>query len=109
MCQTIPTKDSDLLAQLRLRTIVGHRVKSTIIVYGYNCVWAQLCPCSIVCDDNLVWPQSNGHNRVWAQTCQDTNMSGHKHVRAQSCSHGRVGTIMYGHKRGGTEWIFLDI
>ena len=44
-------------AHLRPGTIVGHRVTSTI-VYGYNnyCVRAQLCPCSIVCDNNLCLP-----------------------------------------------------
>ena len=57
----------------------------------------------------------SGHKRVWVQTCLGTNRSGHKctnvsghkrvwaqTVRTQSCGHSRVGTIMYGHKRGGT-------
>ena len=49
-----------------------------------------------------------GHKRVWAQTCVGTNVCGHKRVWAQTClgtivcEHNRVGSIMYGHKRGGT-------
>ena len=41
----------------------------TIIVFQYNCVWAHLCPCSIVCGDNLVRVQSNGHDHVWSKSC----------------------------------------
>ena len=44
-----------------------------------------------------------GHRRVWAQSCLGTIMSGHNHVWAQSCGPSRVGPIMYGHKRGGTD------
>ena len=46
----------------------------------------------------------SGHNN----SCWGINVSGHKHVWAQSClgtnvcGHSLVGTIMYGHKRGGT-------
>ena len=59
---------------------------------GHKCVWAQTC----------VGAKVFGNKRVWAQTCLGTNVSGHKRVLAQSCGHSRVGTIMYGHKRGGT-------
>ena len=57
-----------------METIVGYRVASTTIVYGYNnnycCIWTQPCLCSIVRDNNLVWAQSNGHNYVLAQLCR---------------------------------------
>ena len=50
-----------------------------------------------------------GHNHVRAQTCVGKNVCRHKHVWAQSCGHSRAGTIMYGHKRGGTGKFSLDL
>ena len=59
---------------------------------GHNHVWVEMC----------VGTNVYVHKRVWAQMCLGTNVSGHKRVWAQSCGHSRVGTIMYGHKRGET-------
>ena len=61
---------------------------------GHNRVWAQSCLGTIV----------SGHNRVWAQSCLDTIVYGHSRVWAQWCGPSRVGPIMYGHKRGGTDY-----
>ena len=77
--------------------------------------------CAQWCEHNHVWAQMclginvSGHKRVWAQSCVGTVVSGHKRVGftivsghnrvwAQSCGHSRVGIIMYGHKRDGTEF-----
>ena len=53
------------------------------------------------------------HSHVWAQSCQGTNVCEHKRVLAKTClgtdvcmnshgGHSRVGSIMFGGKRGGT-------
>ena len=73
------------------------------IVCGHNRVWAQSCLGTVVSGHSRVWAQSclgtivSGHSRVWAQSCLGTV------GWAQSCGPSRVGPIMYGHKRGGTE------
>ena len=84
-------------------------------VSGHNRVWAQSCVGTIVSGHKRVWAQSclgtivSGHNRVWAQSCVVTIVCERKRVWAQSClgtivcGHNRVGSIMYGPNRGGTE------
>ena len=67
-------------------------------VPGHKCVWAQSCLGTIV----------SGHSRVWAQSCLGTVVSGHSRVWAQSCGPNRVGPIMYGHNRGGTNICLID-
>ena len=57
-----------------------------MIVSGHNnSCWGTNVP-----GHKRVWAQIKC---VWAQTCVGTNV----------CGHSRLGPIMYGHKRGGTD------
>ena len=81
--------------------VSGHKCVGTIVC-GHNRVWAQTCLGTNVWAQSCVGTIVCGHNRVWAQTCVGTIVSGHNRVWAQSCGLNRVGSIMYGPNRGGT-------
>ena len=75
---------------------------------GHKRVWAQTCLGTVMYGLNRVGTVMYDcvhhvmYGHVWAQICLGTIMYGYKHVWAN-----RVGSIMYGHKRGGTSFILF--
>ena len=94
-------------AQMCLGTSMSRHSNVWAQSCGHNHVWAQTCVSTNVCGHKRVGAQTClGTKRVWAQKSLSTNVSGHKRLWAQTCGHSRVGTIMYGYKRGGTAWAY---